>query len=85
MLSLFTPDAIWDVPIHSVKCEGIDAIREGPIRFSLPMESIVQLNASAVIQVNGDTATSRTVIRECGKNRDRHEVNRADFSGGSIL
>ena len=73
VLSLFVPDAVWDVPIHGVKFEGIDAIREGLIRFSSPMEYIVQLNAPAVIQVNGDTATSRTAIRECGKYRDRNE------------
>jgi hypothetical protein len=38
------------------------------------MDFIVQLNNPALIEIKGDTATARSVIRECGKYAGRNEA-----------
>jgi hypothetical protein len=37
------------------------------MQFAGPMDYIVQLNAPALIKLDGNSATARSVIRECGK------------------
>lgn len=74
VLATFTPDAVWDVPDLGARFEGLEAIRSGLLRFSGPMDYIVQLNTPAVIEVDGDTATAQSVIRECGKWSGRDEA-----------
>lgn len=70
----FTADGVWEIPVRDVKFEGRDAIRNGFAHFTAPMEYFVQINAPAVIQVDGDKATARSVIRECGKFKGRDEA-----------
>ena len=36
-----------------------------------PIEYLVQINAPAIIAVDGDTASARSLVRECAKFRDR--------------
>ena len=36
-----------------------------------PIEYLVQINAPAIIVVDGDTASARSLVRECAKFRDR--------------
>jgi hypothetical protein len=67
VLDTFTPDGVWEVPVHQVRFEGPAEIRSGLIRFSGNMDYIVQVNTPSVITVDGDTATAECVIRECGK------------------
>ena len=67
VLDTFTPDGVWEVPVHQVRFEGPAEIRGGLIRFSGNMDYIVQVNTPSVITVDGDTATAECVIRECGK------------------
>jgi hypothetical protein len=67
VLATFTPDGVWEVPVHNVRFEGREQIRSGLIRFSGPMDYIVQVNSPSVIEVDGDTATAECVIREGGK------------------
>jgi ketosteroid isomerase-like protein len=67
VVATFTPDGVWEVPVHDVKFEGREAVRGGLKHFSGPMEYIVQSNSPAVIDIDGDTARAVSVIRECGK------------------
>lgn len=67
VLATFTPDAVWEVPVHKVRFEGPEEIRGGLIRFSSDTDYIVQVNTPAVITVDGDSATAECVIRECGR------------------
>jgi hypothetical protein len=37
------------------------------------MDYVVQLNAPALIEVNGNKATTSSTIRECGKSKGKNE------------
>ncbi len=63
--SCFTADAIWETPAGKVP--GRDAAIAKMQELVGGFDYIVQLNAPGVITVTGDTATARSVIRECGK------------------
>jgi ketosteroid isomerase-like protein len=63
--SCFTEDAIWETPAG--KIEGRAASIAKMQELVAGFDYIVQLNAPGVITVTGDTATARSVIRECGK------------------
>ena len=67
VLSTYLPDGIWEVASLSLKFAGHDAVRKGLMQFAGPMDYIVQLNAPALITLDGNNATARSVIRECGK------------------
>lgn len=67
VIATFTPGGVWEVPVHNVRFVGPKEIRSGLIRFSSPMDYIVQLNSPSVITLDGDTATAECVIREGGK------------------
>lgn len=73
-LSTFVSDGVWEVPVFSARFQGDAEIRAGLEHFSGPMAYIVQANAPAVITIDGDTATARSVIRESGKFADRDEA-----------
>jgi ketosteroid isomerase-like protein len=73
VLSLYMPDGVWEVPIFAARFEGRAAILEGLLRFSSPMTYIVQVNSPGLIELEGDRATSRCLINECGKYKDRDE------------
>ena len=61
----FIPDGIWEVV--GKKFQGREAIIEALANFTATMDYMVQTNAPGVIVVDGDTATVRSVVRECGK------------------
>jgi ketosteroid isomerase-like protein len=74
VMATFAPGSVWAVPALGVKFEGLDEIRGGLLHFSGPMDYIVQAHAPAVIEVDGDTATAQSVIRENGKFSGRDEA-----------
>jgi ketosteroid isomerase-like protein len=74
VLATFAPDGVWAIPGFEARYQGFEEIRVGLIRFSSPMDYIVQVAAPAVIEVEGDTATAQSVIRECGKFSGRDEA-----------
>jgi ketosteroid isomerase-like protein len=74
VLSTFTPDAGWEVPAFGAVYRGPDVIRAAMSAFVAQMAYFVQINAPAVISVDGDRASARSIIRECGKFADRDEA-----------
>ena len=73
VLATYMPDGVWDIPHLNMRFEGHEAIREALTGFFGVMDYVVQLNAPAVIDVDGDTALAWSGIRECGKSKDRDE------------
>jgi ketosteroid isomerase-like protein len=74
VLSTYLPDGVWEIPALGAKFAGHASIREGLMRFAGPMDYFVQVNAPALITLDGDSATARSVIRECGKYAGRDEA-----------
>src|SRR4051812_42759803 len=70
ILATFLPDAVWEVPSLGLRSEGLDGIREQMTALIAPIEYLVQINAPAIIDIDGDVASSRSLIRECAKFRD---------------
>lgn len=71
VMATFLPDGIWEVPALRIRSEGHEAIRETMTALMAPMEYLVQINAPAIITVDGDSATARSLIRECAKFRSQ--------------
>jgi ketosteroid isomerase-like protein len=69
VMATFLPDGIWEVPALRVRSEGHAAIRETMVALMAPIEYLVQINAPAIITVDGDAASARSLIRECAKFR----------------
>ncbi len=67
MVATYLPDGVWDIPGVGARFEGHEAILAGAGAVTGGIEYMVQVNAPALIEVDGDTATARSVIRECGK------------------
>jgi hypothetical protein len=74
VLSTYLPDGIWEIPYFGATFQGRDAIFDALKHFTEPMEYIVQINAPALIEADENTATARSVIRECGKFAGRNEA-----------
>lgn len=74
VLGTFTSDGIWEVPALGVFHQGHAPIQAAMAGFIVQMAYFVQVNAPAIIQLEGDKATARSVIRECGKFADRDEA-----------
>lgn len=72
VLSTFAPDAVYEAP--NVRLVGSAAIEAATGAYVAQFAYLVQSNAPAVIQVDGDRATARSVIRESAKYTDRDEV-----------
>ena len=73
VLGTFTANGIWHVPgvgTFTGRAE-IQPVMEG---FIAQMDYFVQLNTPANINVDGDKATARSVIRECGKFKGKDEA-----------
>ncbi len=70
-MATFLPDGIWEVPGMEILCQGRDDIRSTMDALMAPIEYLVQINAPAVIVVDGDTASARSLVRESAKFRDR--------------
>ena len=74
VLATFLPDGIWEVPALRIRSQGQAAIREAMIALMEPIEYLVQINAPAIITVDGDSASARSLIRECAKLRGQPGV-----------
>jgi len=70
LIATFLPDGTWEVPAFRFLCHGHDEMREVMAAVLAPIEYLVQVNAPAIIAVDGDVATARTLVRECAKYRD---------------
>ena len=70
IIATFLPDGIWEVPSLALRAEGHAGLRETMAALVDQLEYLVQINAPAIIEVDGDTATARTLVRECTKLRD---------------
>ena len=73
MIATFTPDGIWEFTQSGRRFIGLVAIREAVAAFTGPLEYVAQINAPAVIRIDGDTATARSSIRESAKLAGRDE------------
>jgi ketosteroid isomerase-like protein len=73
VLSTYMPDGVWEIVSFGAKFEGHKAIQAALRQFCDPMDYILQINGPALMQIRGDTATARSVIRECGKYAGRNE------------
>lgn len=78
--SLFTHDAVWQMPDVNIELVGREEIRAGFQRLGDDWEYFVQNTHPGVIQLEGDTASGRDYIYEIGRQRDgRSVVNYALF------
>ncbi len=73
MIAAFAPDAIWEFTQSGKAFQGHAAIRDAVAAFTAPLEYVAQINAPAVIIVDGDTASARSSVRESGKFAERDE------------
>jgi SnoaL-like domain len=71
LIATFLPDGTWEVPAFQFLCHGHAEMREVMSAVLEPIEYLVQVNAPAIIAVDGDTASARTLVRECAKYRGR--------------
>ena len=62
MMTTFLPDGIWEVPGMEIRVQGRDNIRSTMTALMAPIEYLVQINAPAVIVVDRDTASARSLI-----------------------
>ena len=74
VMSTFAEDGIWEVPRRDLLLQGHGPIRAAMQGFVAAMDFFVQLNTPAIIEVDGDRATARSTIRECGKYSDGDEA-----------
>jgi SnoaL-like domain len=74
VLGTFTSDGIWEIPALNARYQDHAVIQQVMAAFVGQMAYFVQINSPAIINVLGDTATARSVIRECGKFADRDEA-----------
>jgi ketosteroid isomerase-like protein len=69
----FTEDGIWDAGVAGVH-QGRENMAKFMAGFVSQFAYYIQTNSPAIISVDGDTATSRATVRECGKFRGRDEA-----------
>jgi ketosteroid isomerase-like protein len=73
MVSTFAPDGVWEFTRSGQRFEGHAAIRAAVDGFTAALEYVAQINAPALIAIEGDTATARSSIRETAKFAGRDE------------
>ena len=71
VMATFLPDGTWEVPALRILSQGHTAIRQAMTALMEPIEYLVQINAPAIITLDGDSASARSLIRECAKFRDQ--------------
>jgi uncharacterized protein (TIGR02246 family) len=74
VLDTFHTDGVWSVPGKGIELKGHAAIQPAMAGFVAQMDYFVQMNTPAVIEADGDRATARSTIRECGKFKGRDEA-----------
>lgn len=67
MTATYAADGVWEVPGIGTLCTGHEEILAAAKGITGKIEYMVQMNSPAIIEVNGDTATAKSIIRECGK------------------
>lgn len=67
VMATFTLDGIWEIHPHGAVYQGHAQLLQAMSGFVTRFDYFVQINSPAVIAVDENTATSRCVIRECGK------------------
>jgi ketosteroid isomerase-like protein len=67
MVATYAPDGVWEVPGIGLELTGRDAILAASQGVTAALDYMVQMNSPALIKVDGDHATARSIIRECGK------------------
>jgi uncharacterized protein (TIGR02246 family) len=69
--SLFTPDAVWRIPVVNVEFFGREEIRAGIERLGEGLwDYLVQATHPGTIQLEGDTASGRAYVLSFGHMRD---------------
>lgn len=63
----FVPDAVWEIATSGRRFVGHQAILDGLAAFTAPFAYVVQMNAPAVLEIRGERASARSVMRERGK------------------
>jgi ketosteroid isomerase-like protein len=74
VMATFTKDAIWEIQSMGARFQDHAVIQKAMSDFIGQMAYFVQVNSPAIIAVDGDKATARSIIRECGKFADRDEA-----------
>jgi len=74
VIATFVEDSIWEVADTPHRFAGAAAIMGAFRAFTATTSYLVQMNAPAVIMVDGDKATARSTIREVGRYSDRDEL-----------
>jgi ketosteroid isomerase-like protein len=67
MVATFADDGAWVVPGAGITCTGHAEILAAAQGITGTIEYMVQMNSPAIIEVSGDTATAKSIIREAGK------------------
>jgi hypothetical protein len=70
LVSTFTRDGAWKLAGTDISLDGHAALRAGFPQFVAHMDYLLSINAPAIIAVDGDKATARSLIREAGKVKD---------------
>jgi ketosteroid isomerase-like protein len=70
IIATFLPDGIWEVPSLEVRAVGHAEIRDTMSSLVAGIEYLVQINAPAIIELDGDRASARSLVRECAKFRE---------------
>jgi ketosteroid isomerase-like protein len=70
IIATFLPDAVWEVPSMNLRAEGHQGLRETMGAVIASLDYLVQINAPAIIEVDGDRASARSLIRECTRFRE---------------
>lgn len=73
-IATFAQDGEWHVASSGLTLTGREAILKGMQGFHALFDWFVQINAPAVIAIDGDRASARSVIRENGKFAGRDEA-----------
>jgi ketosteroid isomerase-like protein len=72
VLATFAEDGVWAVQGNEVR--GHAAIQPAMAGFLTQMDYFTQSASASVITIEGDRASARTTIRECGKFAGRDEA-----------
>lgn len=75
LVANFTSDAVWEVPAMGIRLEGHDVFRAQMPELVASIEYLVQINAPAVIDLNGDRAAARSLIRELARFHDGSQMD----------
>jgi ketosteroid isomerase-like protein len=67
VVATYTTDGVWRIASRDMTFEGKDSIREGLVGLTAAQEFIMQHNAPAMIEIDGDTASATSMVCERGK------------------